>query len=779
MTNKRTITTACVALLSTLSTCLVLAEDTEIKPVPFPAAQPSLLSILPAGLQQGTSVEAVIDGRSMSSPSQVIISGTGVNARLLPAEKGRRVTASSVPIQITADADAEPGIRELRIVTPGGVSNVLRLVVGMLPEVTEQEPNNEDTVSERITVIPVVINGSLPRSEDVDCFRFHAKQGEQLVFDLSAEQLHPYISGLRPGWMEGVLTVRDVTELSPLADALIAARRELDEATTAVQRAGNNSKTAREAVQSATKALQTANAHLQEKSKALQKAGDDQKAKAETQVKAAQSEVESATKTLEAAQKRATEVYAKADAANKAVAAARTAATDAEKAVKGFPARPSRNLGVASHFPGREDPAMTFTAPHDGDYVIEVRDELFRGRTEFNYRLTIVRLSEPATIDVADASTKPGTIIPTAYRPVGTSAVKAEGRRDEAEPNNSTEQAMLLEIPALITGVIEQSGDADYYRFSATKGQRLVLETVGQAIGSPVDTRLDLFDARGRKLKSNDDNSLFQDAAFEHRFDADGEYVLCVMDTTGIGSPGHLYQLNIREPAPDFSLTVYPDNPRITAGGSVALTVMIDRRDGFREDVEVRLNDLPAGAVASSGVITNGQNQVTLSLTVPADCTPAVSSFSVVGKTVSTEAALEHSATPVERSRYINEWRYVPVQDLSLSILPAAPYTMSWKLSEATLKAGENFTAALALHRTPGFDAAVRVTLDGLPSRVVAPVVTFEKGQSEVNVELRVASNAPSSQGNAVASGTASSFIQNSPALALTVEEAPKSEKKK
>ncbi|MEZ6125257.1 MAG: hypothetical protein R3C49_19080 [Planctomycetaceae bacterium] len=778
MNNRRLIATACVALLTAVSSCVVMAEDSDVKPVPFPVAQPNLLSILPAGLQRGTSVEAVIDGRSMSSASQVMISGTGVNAVLLPADKGRRVTSSSVPIQITADAEAEPGIRELRLVTPGGVSNVVRFVVGTLPEVTEQEPNNDDSISERITAIPAVINGSLLRAEDVDCFRFHAQQGEQFVFDLSAEQLHPYISGLRPGWMEGVLTIRDVTKLSPLADTLIAARHELDEATMAVQRAGNNAKSAREAVQNATKTLQTAKVGLQEKTKAAKDAADDQKAKAEAAVKTAQSAVDAATKALETAQKRAADVYAMADAANKTIAAARTSVADAEAAIRNFPARPSRNLGVASHFPGREDPAMIFTAPHDGDFVIEVRDELFRGRAEFNYRLAVVRSPNAANVEVADGGAKPGTIIPTAYHPGGSAAVRTEGDQNEVEPNDATDQAMLLEIPARVAGVIEQNGDADCYRFSATKGQRLVLETIGQAIGSPVDTRLDLYDARGRKLKSNDDNSLFQDAAFEHRFDADGEYVLCVMDTTGIGSPAHSYQLNIREPAPDFSLTVYPDNPRVTAGGSVSLSVMIERRDGFRDDVEISLTDLPAGAVASSGVITNGQNQVTISLTVPVDAAPAVAPFKVVGRTSAEEQLIEHAAAPVERNRYINEWRYLPVQDLSLSILPAAPYTMSWKTSAASAKAGENITATLQLHRTPGFEDAVRVTLDGLPSRVVAPVVTFEKGQSEVNVELRVAGNAPASKGNAVASGTAGSFTQNSPALALTVEEAPKPEKK-
>lgn len=863
------------ALLSLISVSLIyvmpgyitatIADDIkeESKPIPLPAAQPQLLAMTPAGVQQGTAAEVIVSGRSLAAAAVVTVDGRGVVAELVPLPEGRRPSSSSVKIRLVAAADAEPGLHELRLRTPGGTSNVLRFVVGLLPEVVEVEPNNDDGTSERLSSLPVIVNGALSRGEDRDCFRFHATKGQTIVLDFCGQQLHPYISSLRPGWIEGVLIVRDAADVAPAADENKAAQSLLAEKTTAATRAAAIAKSRREAARKAMSEKVAAAEEATAKAKAVEMAAD--------QVKKANAAVDQAVAALDAAQKNAATVaasesadadqpaadrivnektaaveaarkqsadvqtaavkaraaQAKADQllasltaseqsatgraataaesardASQELAAARTRASVATAALKEFAGRAVRNLAVASHFAGRYDPALMFTAPHDGEFVVEVRDDLYRGRTEFTYRLTVGELPFVAHtfpvgakrgtqsslqlfgVNLGNASTfKSGLTfaaslersrfeqISTSLGPSNLFAVDVGEFSDvvEVEPNDEAEQATSTQVPATLNGIIERDGDFDSYRFSARNGQKLVFETVSQSFGSPLDARLDLFDERGRRLKANDDFNRLPDSRIDHTFTADGEYVVRVGDMTGLGSPGHVYRLRVREARPDYSLTVNPDNPRVAAGGSIALTVMIQRHDGFSGDVEVSVPNPPAGSEVSPAVINNTQSQVVLSLTMPPDAKPGTVPLVIAGRATIGNEKVTHRASPVERVRYINEWRYVPVGDLTLSLLPQAPFTLEWGQASVDIVAGKNLEVPVTLRRSPGFDAPVRITLQGLPSRVYAPVVTIEKDATEALVELRSSSSAPAGSGNAVASGSVSSFVQNSPALNVQV----------
>ncbi|MCP4172474.1 MAG: hypothetical protein GY758_17060, partial [Fuerstiella sp.] len=830
----------------------------QAKPVPLPAAAPQLVAVVPSGVQLGTSVEATVQGRSLLPVNRVTVDGRGVTAEIVPLPEGRKPSATSLTIKLTAAPDAEPGLHQLRLITPGGTSNIVRFAVGLLPQITEVEPNNDAADARPLSTLPLIINGALSRAEDRDVFRFSARKGQTIVMDLCGQQLHPYIDRLRPGWLEGVLTVRDASGIAPVADEYQAAQQLSAEKTAATTRAAAIAKKRREtakkaatekaaaakqvtvittAAKKATGLMKSTNAAadkaIVELKAARQKAdevaarengdasGADadrivaEKSKIAKKLRLAAADARAAADKTQAAQAAADKLLAGKTAAAKSAADRSSAAAAASKlageeltaarnhagemaaAVKKFDSSTIRSLASASHFPGRYDPALTFTAPHDGEYVVEVRDELYRGRSEFTYRLTIGEL--PFVTSAFPAGGRRGTTIPvrlTGYNlgdtttvNVVTAAETPQNRQfervttslgasnsiafetgdppelTEGEPNDDADRAVVAAVPATFNGVIERDGDFDCFKFEAKKGQRLIFETVSRSLGSPLDARLDLFDEKGRKLKSNDDANKMPDSLIEHTFAADGHYVIRIGDTTGRGSANHVYRLRVRSPRPDFSLTVNPDNPRVTAGGSIALTVMIRRLDGFKGDVEVTVPNPPPGTVVSPAVINGTQSQVVLTLTVPPDAEPAVVPLVIEGRTRIGEVEVTHRADPVERMRYINEWRYLPVHDLLLSVLPAAPFTLEWSQPSVTLVPGRNVQVAVRLHRTEGFTDAVRTTLQGLPSRTYAPVVTFEKDATEATVEIRSAGNAPAGTGNAVVNGTFRTFTQNSPAL--------------
>ena len=78
----------------------------------------------------------------------------------------------------------------------------------------------------------------------------------------------------------------------------------------------------------------------------------------------------------------------------------------------------------------------------------------------------------------------------------------------EAEPNDEPGVAQALTIPSTVNGRVwtreaalrggAAPADQDLFRFTARKGQRLVLDVTAQQLGSPLDSMLEVLDADGR-----------------------------------------------------------------------------------------------------------------------------------------------------------------------------------------------------------------------------------------------------------------------------------------
>src|SRR6185369_8190875 len=110
---------------------------------------------------------------------------------------------------------------------------------------------------------------------------------------------------------------------------------------------------------------------------------------------------------------------------------------------------------------------IQYRVPADGEYSVEIRDALYRGREDFVYRITIR-----------------GTV---------------------AEPNIRTAETPHVKLPAMVNGSIGRPGEQDVYRFEGKAGQKIVAEVYARRLDSPLDSYLKLTDARGKQLAVNDD----------------------------------------------------------------------------------------------------------------------------------------------------------------------------------------------------------------------------------------------------------------------------------
>ena len=82
-----------------------------------------------------------------------------------------------------------PQIRMTNFDPKTRTSNQVRYAIDDLPEIFESKENNSKENAEPVT-LPVIINGRMEISGDMDSFRFEGKKGEEIVVDVMARRLH-------------------------------------------------------------------------------------------------------------------------------------------------------------------------------------------------------------------------------------------------------------------------------------------------------------------------------------------------------------------------------------------------------------------------------------------------------------------------------------------------------------------------------------------------------------------------------------------------------------
>ncbi len=212
------------------------------------------------------------------------------------------------------------------------------------------------------------------------------------------------------------------------------------------------------------------------------------------------------------------------------------------------------------------DPVMFFRAPADGLYRMEIRDNLYRGREDFVYRLQVL----------------PGTVPPERGLPAQTLLPETEA--------SSPAAAGLLPFPGMIRGVLTRPGETATFRFSGHKGEKVVLEVQARRFGSPLDSRLTLIAPDGRTVAENDDvqEPLLVDEYTQHldsgitcELPQTGEYRILLTDTEGRGGKDYFYRLRIDRPRPDFQVYLVGSGLNLTRNTPRKVRFLIVRREGF------------------------------------------------------------------------------------------------------------------------------------------------------------------------------------------------------
>jgi hypothetical protein len=167
---------------------------------------PMITRVVPSAVQRGQTVEIVIAGtHDFSGASQLLFEGAGLKAQVLesdggpkPDAKGRMRSNGSVRATLTVAKDAALGLREIRAVTPQGVSSIGIVVIVPDSVVVEADDSANDGPSRAQPLeLPVVVSGTIGKVEDVDWYSISARAGQRITFSLWGNRLENKIHDLQ------------------------------------------------------------------------------------------------------------------------------------------------------------------------------------------------------------------------------------------------------------------------------------------------------------------------------------------------------------------------------------------------------------------------------------------------------------------------------------------------------------------------------------------------------------------------------------------------------
>jgi hypothetical protein len=448
-------------------------------------------------------------------------------------------------------------------------------------------------------------------------------------------------------------------------------------------------------------------------------------------------------------------------------------------------------LAYDDRFRFNPDPVLSCQIPADGEYVIEIKDSIYRGREDFVYRITIGELpfvtsifplggpagsrttvelrgwNLPVTSLTLDNTSRAAATYPVSVREKRWVSNVMPFKVDtlpeclEREPNNDPANAQPVTLPIIVNGRIDQPGDVDVFKFECRAGgETVVAEVYARRLNSPLDSVLKLTDATGKQLAFNDDhedkgsglNTHHADSWLSARLPAMGTYYLHLWDAQHNGGPEYGYRLRISSPRPDFELRAAPSSLNARAGETVPITVYALRRDGFADAIALALKDAPSGFKLSSGPVPANQDQVRLTLAVPPTPLDEPVNLSLEGRATIQGREIVHPAVPAEDMMQAFAYRHlVTAKELKVAVAVRRPKAWGSILGAIPVKlvAGGTVWVRIGLPKGTPFGNA-QPELSESPDGIIIRSFLPSREGMEIMLQSDAAKVKPGQKGNLI-----------------------------
>jgi hypothetical protein len=451
-------------------------------------------------------------------------------------------------------------------------------------------------------------------------------------------------------------------------------------------------------------------------------------------------------------------------------------------------ARTGRELpgGHNNDAPGcQTDPRLTYTFKEAGDYLVAVRDVMYRGGPDYGYRLRIgdfpcattsipMAAKRGSKVSVRFAGTYVDGVAPVevtvptdpavdsvAVAPRGSSglsgwpvtlAVTDHDEVVEQEPNDEPAKANRIPVPGGLTARFEQKGDVDEFVFAAKKGQRLTIEADSEELGSPTEVYMAIRDAKGAQLAVSNPMAA---PRLDFTPPADGDFYLHVENLLYASGPAESYHVTVTPYEPGFGVALFLDRYQAPPGGRVSIPLILAARRDYTGPIEVSVvgqpgitgqATIPAGAAPAPAPPAPAQPAATLVVNLNPDVPLGPQTLRLQGKaTINGKEVVEPVSVQAAVKTGLAGLPYPPrplLAAVGFAVTEKPPFSLAAKFDLPESLRGGPAAVTITATRAPGFDEEIAVTAAGLPANVAPALKNVPKGQSEVKAQLNVAANA-------------------------------------
>jgi hypothetical protein len=438
---------------------------------------------------------------------------------------------------------------------------------------------------------------------------------------------------------------------------------------------------------------------------------------------------------------------------------------------------------------GRGNPVFSINAPKTGEYTLSLRDATRSGAGECHYIMHVGDFPRPLAALPGGGPAGKQTAFTLIGDPKGDMRVSASpGATPESmgsvlplsevssptpvpvrvsNLNNIIEGGSQVAtaaeavgpatpLPAAFNGVLKAGKERDFYRFSAKKGQVFEFTVYGRALRSPIDSVLNVYDAKGNSIGTNDDNGT-PDSYLRWTAPADAEFVLGVRDHLERGGPLFAYRVEAVQASPRTKIylpemTINSSQDRravvVPQGNRYATLVRVKRED-WTGAMSLDPLNLPANVRATAGVMDKTVDTVPMVFEAASDAPLAQKLFTFTGAPAETiEGAqpsfrVEHMVNVCENGNQ-RPFYTIKQYDLPIAVTAPIPARIEVPAPSAPAMRGSQFPLKVKLERTGEFKGQVEVTLLYAPPGIATSgLVKIAPEASEATINLSISPDAP------------------------------------
>lgn len=311
-------------------------------------------------------------------------------------------------------------------------------------------------------------------------------------------------------------------------------------------------------------------------------------------------------------------------------------------------------------------------------------------------------------------------------------------------PGNTLETGTPAKVPGMWCGVLNKPGERHYYRLDLAKGQRIIVRAQARAFNSPADLEIAITDAKGKELRRASETPQSEEIGLDFNAGTAGTYGLSVRDIQRDGGPSFVYRLDVRTPAPAFSVSAEVEGLTVPRGDwqPVPLTVS---RDGYAGKIALALVGAPAGVTLTPSEIDAGVNATVCKLAASADAPLALATLQIEAR----PADVPDGAPVLVRTRPLVDRQLVNVDLIplalredqlrlppsctdrfALQITPASFFTFTLPESGVTLGRYQHADFPIKTQLQPGVEAKISFSAKG------GQIAPKEEGRTRVYAEF-------------------------------------------